>query len=148
VNKTIWYIVIFGILGVFVLVLGMTLSIEGLPAVDAGKHVKLAETVRAQFQFQSASVGVSLEGAKKFLWVGYQASKSANFDLSAQNREMEAVADFTTANYPGTDKSSIQEIRVTRNELRGRGCWQRTDVARFAKENPFPPAGPFPIRRP
>lgn len=148
-NKSVWYIFIFGILGVFILMMAMCLSLEGLSVSDAGNRVKLAEAIQSKFSFESASAGVGADGVKTVLRVSYRpAAAGATFDLSAQNKEMEAVAAFTAATYSGSDKRSIDEIRVTRTVVRGRGCWKRTDVATLTKNDPFQTAAPFPVRRP
>lgn len=135
-NKTVWSIFIFGAMGVFILTMLMCMTLDTFQQSPASKNTKLAQNIRRRFGLQSAGTVVRDEVKKKVLRVIYQTTKDSKFDISAQNAEMEEIALYAYKHYESRRKQEIEVIRVTRHELRGSGCWQRTYTSNFEMDRP------------
>jgi len=146
-SKSIWYVFALGMVCVFCLMMGMCLYLETFSGSPAGIRAKLAENIRSRFGFESASVQVKVEDARKVLRISYETLQDSKYDTARQQQEMKEVADHAARHYEESDRREIEEIRVTRTETRGRGCWQDRQVARENFPNPAWKA-PEPFRFP
>jgi hypothetical protein len=147
-NKPLWYVAIFGLIGLGAMVMFMTVSLEGLKSSPAGNRVKLAESVRQQFGFDRSAAAVDAGPQRSVLVVSYHPKPGPAADPSAQTRELQAVAEFAGKTYDGDDRKRIDEIEVRRVEVRGRGCWKNEYVNKTSIRNPQKQAtfNPFPLR--
>ena len=103
--------------------------------------VKLAELITAEFKAKNVAVRVNLTMPPGLLKISYLAAIDSNYNLSVQNAEMEKVARFAAQNYKGKDLRYIGEVRVSRTEIHGSGCFQQTYVADFTMPLPRRSAG-------
>jgi len=125
-SRSLWSILILGILTALLLTLGMLFTLDQFQQFPAGNRVKFAETIRTEFQFDSAGADVSPVDGKMVLRISCMTTKDSKHDQTAQRQEMERVAAFAAVKYDGKDKSTIQEIQIRRAEVRGKGCFQKT----------------------
>jgi hypothetical protein len=139
-------VVIMGLVTILALSMGMVVSLGQFQEVPAVEWVKLAQAITEQFKLQNVSVRVNFRGDGPIaLKIAYVAKASSNFDSSAQNVEMEAVAKFSLENYKGKDLGKIDRVEIVRSEIHGSGCFQTTYVANFIYPNPRqkPPGSPL-----
>ncbi len=125
-GKSLWTILILGCLTAMLLSIFMLVTLDTYQQSPAGNRFKFAESVRAQFQFESAGADVTPVDGRMILRISYLTKKSSKYDTTAQRQEMESVTAFAAKTYDGRDRSTIQEIQVRRTEVRGRGCFQKT----------------------
>lgn len=125
-SRSLWSILILGILTALLLTLGMLFTLDQYQQSPAGNRFKFAETIRTEFQFDSAGADVSPIEGKMVLRISFMTTKDSKHDPAAQRQEMERVAAFAAGKYDGKDRSSIQEIQIKRAEVRGKGCFQKT----------------------
>lgn len=135
-SRSVWTILLLGLVALGLLSMAMCMTMMTFPESQAGHLAKLALAVQNKFQADRATVNLRREEGKKFLRVVYHTHKSVGFDLSAQSQEMKEVGTFALDAYDGKDKREIDEVRVTRAETRGRGCWQNTYTAHETVPNP------------
>ena len=135
-GKSTWTILFIGMVAVMLLSMMMCFSLQQFEMSPAGRNSKLALSVRNKFEFESVGAVVGREAGKKVLRVAYLTLRDSKFDATAQRQEMTEVANFAIGKYEGRDKGVLDEIRVTRKELHGSGCWQRTYIAYHAIPNP------------
>lgn len=134
--RSAWMVLVLGILGMGMLMLGMCVSLDTFAGSAAGARVKVAQGARSQFGFESAAAWLTMEGSKRVLHVSYVTRQSSGFDMTVQNAELERVGTYVVNHYDGTDKKEIDEIRVLRTEIRGRGCWQSRETQQVVRPNP------------
>lgn len=125
-SKSLWSILILGVLTAMILSLFMLLTLDTYQQTPAGNRFKLAESIRTEYTFDSAGADVSPIDGKMVLRISYLTTRSSSHNADVQKKEMESVAAFAASKYDGKDRGAIQEIRVQRTELRGRGCFQKT----------------------
>lgn len=125
-SRSLWSILILGILTALILTLGMLFTLDQYQQSPAGNRFKFAETIRTEFQFDSAGADVAPLEGKMILRISYMTTKDSKHDQTAQRQEMEKVAAFAAVKYDGKDRSSIHEIQLRRAEVRGKGCFQKT----------------------
>ena len=126
-----------GLVTMLALSMGMMVSLNQFREVPAAEWVKLASGVTDQFKFENVSVRVSLIDRPSTMKISYVTKGNSNsFDSSAQNVEMEKVAQFAVENYKGKELNRIDEVRIHRSEVHGRGCFQTTYEADLTYANP------------
>jgi hypothetical protein len=130
VSKSVWVIAVMGVATVLLVSIAMVFSLAQFKEVPAGEWVKLAEAITSEFKAKSVSVRVNLS-VPGVMRIAYLAGIDSNYNLDVQNKEMEKVARFAIQNYKGKDLTYIEEVRVTRSETHGSGCFQQTYVANF-----------------
>jgi hypothetical protein len=136
VSKSLWSVFLMGIVALTLMGMAMLFSLTQFKDAPAGGHARLSQSIGNRFKFDGVTAFVDTDAAKLVLRVSYRTSGDSKFDLAAQRREMQAVADYAAAEYEGKDKASIGEIRVVRTEIKGRGCWQESYVTRESFPNP------------
>lgn len=124
-SRSLWSILILGVLTALILSLFMLLTLDTYQQSPAGNRFKFAESIRTQYKFDSAGADVSPFDGKMVLRITYLTTQNSKHNADLQKQEMESVAEFAKK-YDGKDRGTIQEIRVHRTEIRGRGCFQKT----------------------
>jgi len=124
-----------GVATVLLISIAMIFSLSQFKEVPAGDWVKLSEAITGEFKAKSVSVRVNLS-VPGVMRIAYLAGTDSNYSLDVQNQEMEKVAKFAILNYKGKDLHYIEEVRVTRSETHGSGCFQQTYVANFSMPVP------------
>ncbi len=144
-SKTIWVVFVMGIVALALLMVGLLATISEFSESPAGARARVAQGIRNRFGFESANVRVALEGRKKILLISYETRQDSKYDIALQQREMKEVVGHAVSKYEERDLREIEEIRVTRTEVKGRGCWENRQVARETYPNPARTA-PDPFR--
>jgi hypothetical protein len=137
VSKSIWLIAVMGLLTMILLAAGMALSLGQFQEVPAAEWVRLSEAIGREFKAEHVSVRVELQRSPAAMTISYSSLVDSKFNLSMQNSEMESVANYAIKSYKGREQTILEEIRVTRSETHGRGCFQQTYVAHFTLPNPL-----------
>ena len=133
-----WSLALIGFFATLALVMGMMFTLKTYRMAPASSRVRLSEAIRTQFNLQSVSVELKLQPEKSYLRIAYLTQTDSSFDLSKQTREMQEIADFASINYPDPrERRAFEEIRVTRTEIRGSGCFQESFVLNHSCPNPF-----------
>ena len=96
------------------LVMGMMVSLGQLQETPAADWVKVAEAISSRFSLEKCSVRVDLLNRPASMQVAYLTKADSKFDTTAQNAEMESVAQFAVGNYKGKDLYMIENVLVTR----------------------------------
>ena len=135
-NRSLWTILILGCLTALLLSIFMLVTLDTYQQSPAGNRFAFAETIRTQFQFESAGADVTHINGRMVLRLSYITKKHSNYDPAVQRKEMQDVLGFAMKTYDGKDKATIQEIEVRRTEIRGRGCFQKTYSDRHSSEAP------------
>lgn len=135
-SKSIWVILIMGVVLALVLAVGMMVTLGQFSETPALEWVRLAEAIKTEFKAHQVGVRVSYMNMPSVMRVNYVSGTDSKFNSSVQNSEMEAIANFALKNYKGRDLSSIDQVAVTRSEIHGSGCFQQTYVAKFELANP------------
>ena len=135
-SRTIWSIVIVGFLTVIILVMSMLLMLKQYGDSTYSSSTKHALAIRNKFAFESVGTGTRDDGARCFLLIQYETHADSKFDLSAQMREMQKVAEFAVEKLDPAERKRFDEIRVRRTEIHGRGCFQQSFVANHSLPNP------------
>ena len=130
-------IAIMGMLTMFALVLGMSLSLGQFNEVPAVAWVRLSENIAREFKAEQVSTRINLRSRPSIMTVSYASLVDSNYDLSMQNAEMEAVANYAINNYKGREQTMVDEIQITRSETHGRGCFKQSYIAHFTLPNPL-----------
>ena len=130
VSKSVWTIAVMGMVAFFLVSIAMVLSLTQFKEVPAAEHVKLGELISSEFKAQNVTVRVGVTSPIA-LKISYLAGIHSNYNTTVQNEEMERVARFALANYKGRDKKYVDEVRVTRTEIHGSGCFQDTYVGTY-----------------
>jgi hypothetical protein len=136
VSKTVWLVVVMGLLAALVLAFGMMISLSQFQEVPAADWVKLAELTTREFKMDNAAVRVNLKAIPSVMRITYLTRADSKFDLTQQNLEMEKIANFAVENYKGKDLGLIDQVQINRSETHGSGCFQQTYVANFTLANP------------
>ncbi|MBI3856058.1 MAG: hypothetical protein HY293_10255 [Planctomycetes bacterium] len=135
-SKSIWIIIVLGAITALFLSIMMVLSLGQFTEIPAADWVKLAEATTAEFKLEQVAVRVSFRENPSQMRITYLTRINSKFDTSAQNAEMEKIANFAAQNYKGRDLGKIDQIQITRSETHGSGCFQQTYVAHFTLNNP------------
>lgn len=135
-SKSIWLIVTMGLISALVLSLAMMMGLSSFKDHASAEWVKLAEQTTNEFKFTNVAVRVSLIGNPTAMKISYHTPLDSKFDLSAQNAEMEKVAQYAAKNYKGRDLNQIDQFQITRSETHGSGCFKQTYVATLNVPNP------------
>lgn len=138
-SKSIWYIFIFGILGVLLLTMAMCMSFDMQSDTDLGSRRKLGNAVCKEFRFVSAEVELKQEGTRKLMRVKYTTRPEAPLVDFQVNSEMLKVAAFARHRYEGTDKRYIAQVLVTRTEMRTGEGGEESAVTERLFTNPKTP---------
>ena len=136
-SKSIWLIVTMGLISALALALGMGLSLGQFQETPAVEWVRLSELIAREFKAEHVSLRVDLRNTPSTMKITYSSLVDSKFNLSMQNTEMENVAKYAIKNYKGREQTLVDEIRVTRSETRGRGCFQQTYVSNITVPNPM-----------
>ena len=120
----------------FALTMGMMISLGQLQEVPAAEWVKLAEATTAQYGLEKVSVRVDLMVKPTSLQLSYRTKTDSKFDATVQNAEMESIAQFAVNTYKGKDLHLIENVKITRSETHGSGCFSETYVANLTYVNP------------
>jgi hypothetical protein len=142
VSKTVWLVVVMGLVTAMVLAFGMMISLSQFQEVPAAEWVKLAESTTHEFKLENVSVRVNLNSVPSVMRIGYLTRADSKFDLTQQNVEMEKIANFAVQNYKGREMGQIDQVQINRSETHGSGCFQQTYVANFTLANPRLRTGP------
>ena len=145
-NRSIWSIVVIGFLTVVFMVMAMLVMFQEYSRSPYSSSTKLAISIRNEFHFESVGSGTKDEGPRHLLVIQYETHANSKFDTSVQTREMQKVAEFAAEKYDPIERKRIDEIRVQRTEIHGRGCFQQSYVADHSIPNPH--FNPLPPRRP
>lgn len=135
-SKSVWVIVIMGLVTALVLSVAMALSLSQFTEVPAVEWVRLAEMTTTEFKLENVAVRVNLRDHPSSMRITYLTRADSKFDTTVQNAEMEKVAKFAVQNYKGRELNKVEQIQITRSEIHGRGCFQQTYVAGFTYKNP------------
>ena len=135
-GKSIWYIMMIGMVAVMLLTMMMCFSLQQFETSPAGQDTKLALAVRTKFNFDSVGAVVGREAGKKVLRVAYLTLRDSKFNDAVQKKEATEVATYAIGKYEGRDKGALEEIRITRKERHGTGCWQQTYTTYHSIPNP------------
>ncbi len=135
-GKSVWFIVVFGLLATAGLAIAMFLTLEMFQQSAAGSQSKTAEAVQAKFKFESVIALVIIEEGRPHLGLRYSTTQGLP-NAEGETAQMTEVAQFAIGTYDGKDKRLIEEIRVTRRERRGAGFWVNTYESRHTIPNPF-----------
>lgn len=148
-SKSVWSILILGVVGFALASIVMLALLSGFGGTPAGSRAKLAESIRTQFGLAGVTTMVRDEGGMRHLLVSYDTTRDSKFDTIAQEREMEHVATFAGEHYDGSDRRQIVEVRVVRTEIKGSGCWQESYVSNgtYPFKSPPPPEPPAPEKK-
>lgn len=130
----------FGIVTVLLLIVAMLSLLGRVEALPAGDQVKVAQEIRTKHGFDHTGAIVRHERGKRVLRIVYTVTRDAGaaIDGDADRRELEEVAAYAAEHYDGSDRKTIQEVRVTRNEIRGGGCIKTTLTAHHTLPMPEP----------
>ncbi len=126
-----------GVLTALILAMAMMFSLGKYKETDAATRTKLSETIQAEFALDTVGTRVRIDRIPTALEVFYTTRADSKFDTSAQNAEMQKIAEFAVSRYEGKDLRFIDEIRVTRSETHGSGCFQQTYVGQLSVPNPL-----------
>jgi len=133
-----WSLALIGFFATLALVMGMMFTLKTYKMSPASIRVRLSEAIRTQFNLQSVSVEPKIQPDRSYLKIAYLTRADSSFDISKQTREMQEIADFACTNYPDPrERRAIDEVRVTRTELRGSGCFQESFVLNHSCPNPY-----------
>jgi len=124
-----------GAICMLALSMGMMVSLGQFQEIPAAEWVKCATAISNEFNFENVVVKVNLRNPPSSMKISYVTKESSKFDSSAQNVEMEKVAQFALQNYKGKDLTRIDQVEITRSEIHGRGCFQTTYVANLTVPN-------------
>jgi len=136
VNRSVWVIIILGFLTVVILVIAMLGALRTFGDSPQSNATKLALAVKAEFKFESVGTAVRDEGMKGALFVQYETHADSKFNQEAQLREMEKVALFASSKLDIGERKRVDEIRVRRTEIHGRGCFKQSYVSNHVQPNP------------
>ena len=127
-----------GLLTLREMAVGRAISLGQVQETSAIEWVRLSESIAREFKVEHVGVRLTLRSSPSVLAVSYTSPVDSKFDLSAQNAEMEKIARFAVSNYKvPREQRLVDEIRVTRSETHGRGCFQQTYVSHFTLPNPM-----------
>ena len=124
-RKSLHVIVVMGGFAVGAMIIMMMTSMEGLQNSPAGTRAKLASLVAERFGFDRAGASFAHGELYMTLEVDYETSRFSEYDLDAQNEEMEQVAKFLyreSLKYEDPEFYQTEEIRVKRVEVMRSGC--------------------------
>jgi hypothetical protein len=137
-SRMLWSLALIGLFATLALVMGMMFTLKTYRMTPASSRVRLSEAIRTQFNLQSVGVELKVQPDKSYLRIAYLTRADSSFDISKQTREMQEIADFACTNYPDPrERRAFEEIRVTRTEIRGSGCFQESFVLNHSCPNPF-----------
>jgi hypothetical protein len=136
-NRMLWSIVIIGFLTVVFLVLAMWVMLGQFGASPYSSSSKIAYSIRGEFHFESVGTATRYEGLKNVFLVAYETHLNSNFNLAAQNAEMQKVAEYAATKFEPGDRRRVDEIQVKRTEIHGSGCFQQSYVAGHSIPNPY-----------
>ncbi|MBV8881089.1 MAG: hypothetical protein JO332_14060 [Planctomycetaceae bacterium] len=136
-SKSIWLIATMGLITMLALALGMGISLGQFQETPAVEWVRVSELIGREFKAEQVATKVDLRNAPSAMIISYSALIDSKFNLSVQNTEMENVAKFAIKNYKGREQTMVDEIRVTRTERHGRGCFAQTYVSHWTIPNPL-----------
>ena len=140
-SRTVWSIVIIGFLTAVFLVVAMFFLFKEFGQSRYSSATKLAQGIRSEFHFDSVGTATDSlpapEGMKNVLLVQYETRADSKFDVSAQNQEMDKVAKFAAEKSDPFERKRIEEIRIRRTEIHGRGCFQQSYVSDRSVPNPY-----------
>ncbi len=135
-NRSVWVIIILGFLTVIILVVGMLGALRQFGESPHSNATKLALSIKGEFHFESVGTVVRDEGMKGHLLVHYETHADSKFNSEAQLREMEKVALFASTKLDIGERKRVDEIRIRRTEIHGRGCFKQSYVANHVLPNP------------
>ncbi len=136
-SKSTWTILALGAMGAACLMMAMCASLQTFTTLPpSANRAGLAENLRGRFGFESAGVLVTVEEGRNIMRISYETQQDSKRDILRQRQEMKEVADHAVAQLEGKERREIDEIRVTRTEVRGSGCWQDRQAARESFPNP------------
>jgi len=136
VNRSVWVIIILGFLTVVILVIAMLGALRTFGDSPQSNATKLALSIKGEFKFESVGTVVRDEGMKGALFVHYETHANSKFNQEAQLSEMEKVALFASSKLDIGERKRVDEIRVRRTEIHGRGCFKQSYVANHVRPNP------------
>jgi len=142
VNRSIWVIMVLGFLTVVVMVVAMLATLRSFGDSPASNATKLALGIRSEFHFEAVGTAVRMDGIKNYLSISYETHADSKFDQAAQTREMDKVAAFAFSKVDPTERKNLDEIRIRRSEVHGRGCFQQSYVAAHVVPIPGRSGGP------
>lgn len=127
---------VLGLMTALLLSVAMMFGLTALEQTPAGYRSKLSEIIRAEFPVDQIGTEVRMEPKPARLLVTYITRVDTKFDVSVQNAEMQKIGEFAIGKYQGRDKVWIDEIRIVRTEIHGRGCFQQNYTAALTIANP------------
>lgn len=132
-SKSVWFVLSMGLVSMLVLAVGMMMTLGQFQETPAAEWVKLAELIGREFKANPVSVRVTQHTFPVAIVINYTSLQDSHFNLSAQNQEMESIAKFALSNYK--ERRRIEEVRLTRTEIHGRGCFKQTYVSYLTVQN-------------
>lgn len=135
-GKAVWIIFVLGIIAVVLVMVGFLATMTLFSESPAAHRTRLALHLCEKFGFEKAGVQVRLEGGRKVLRISYETFRDSKNDVSLQQQEMKDVAGAAAGQMDEKERREIDEIRVTRVEIKGGGCWQTRQVAHETFPNP------------
>lgn len=135
-SRSVWSIFFIGLGAVGVLSMGMCMTMMTFSDSAAGQLAKLSVSIQGRFELDAVGARIDLSEGKKVLKVVYDTRKNSGFDQAVQKREMTEVGSFALEAMDPKERRDVEEVRVTRKEIRDRGCWHKTYVAHQTLPNP------------
>lgn len=136
-STSLWAIAILGIAAFAVVSFFMMFMLDQFSGTPAGSRTALANEVRNRFRFDDAAADLSQSGKRKILRLEYKTIRDRAADDETAEREMQDVARFVLER-TAEGKDPIEEVRVSRRELYGSGCSQKTRLSSFHLEREEP----------
>jgi hypothetical protein len=135
-GKAVWIVFVLGIIAVVLVMVGFLATMTLFSESPAAQRTRLALHLREKFGFEKTGVQVRLEDGQKVLRISYETFQDSKNDVLRQQQEMKDVAGAAAGQIDEKELRGIEEIRVTRVEIKGRGCWQTRQVAHETFPNP------------
>jgi hypothetical protein len=135
-GKAIWIVFVLGIVALVLMMVGFLATMTFFADSPAAGRTRLAVNLRDRFGFENVGVLVRQEDGKKVLKISYETFQDSKNDVLRRQQEMKDVAEHAARQIDEKERRQIEEIRVTRTEVHGRGCRQDRQVARETFPNP------------
>jgi hypothetical protein len=135
VSKTLWSVLVMGLMSALLLTVAMMFGLSAFQQSPAGARSKLGEQIRTEFSFAAAGADVQVYAQPSRLNISYETHQNSRFDVAVQNAEMQRVAEFAIGKVEPRTRVKIEELRVVRTEVHGRGCFQQSYVSALTFPN-------------
>jgi len=129
-----WTVLVLGIVGVGLLMLGMCATLHSFRQSPQGERLRLANSIREQFQFDSVVIEVRQEEHRSVWVITYETRKELQSDPDALEAELKSVGEFV---FQHLGQEEIDEALVLRQEKRPPGSDPLSLQNEFRVENPM-----------